>query len=324
MSWCGGGEISPTPGVECRVLAIHGYTLAPGSCPPSPGLAPCAILIWMSSEFVRYSAVTPNRPDATCLTALRRTGSCNRSESSPPSPVFDFAPSRFIAMARVSCASALIEPYDIAPVLNRLTISLTGSTSSMPTGSRSLAKENSPRRVISRSDCSSTRCVYCLKTSYRPDRVECCSRNTVSGSNRCGSPSRRHWYSPPISRVRCAGRIPSAGYAFRCRRLTSSAITSSPTPPSRDDVPVKYRSTSSCDRPVASKICAPVYDATVDTPIFDITLRTPLQSDFTRFLTACSGSVPGRYVARRARSSTDSSARYGLTAPAPYPISRAT
>ena len=27
MSWCGGGEIRPTPGVECRTSATHGYTL---------------------------------------------------------------------------------------------------------------------------------------------------------------------------------------------------------------------------------------------------------------------------------------------------------
>ncbi len=114
MSWCGGGEISPTPGVEYRVLAIHGYTLLPGSWPPSPGLAPCAILICRSSALTRYSLVTPNRPLATCLTADRRrspfASGLNRSGSSPPSPVFDRAPSRFIAMARVSCASAEIEP----------------------------------------------------------------------------------------------------------------------------------------------------------------------------------------------------------------------
>ena len=41
---------------------------------------------------------------------------------------------RFIAMASVSCASALIEPYDIAPVEKRLTIDSTGSTSSSGTG----------------------------------------------------------------------------------------------------------------------------------------------------------------------------------------------
>src|ERR1700735_2224421 len=46
-------------------------TLRPGNWPPSPGLAPCAILICSTSALTRYSAVTPNRPDATCLIAER-------------------------------------------------------------------------------------------------------------------------------------------------------------------------------------------------------------------------------------------------------------
>ena len=37
MSWCGGGEISPTPGVEKRVRAIHG-DLAAGKLTALPGL----------------------------------------------------------------------------------------------------------------------------------------------------------------------------------------------------------------------------------------------------------------------------------------------
>jgi hypothetical protein len=61
----------PTPGMEWRIFAMYSDTLCPGSCPPSPGLAPWAILIWMSSAFTRYSAVTPNRPAATCLMADR-------------------------------------------------------------------------------------------------------------------------------------------------------------------------------------------------------------------------------------------------------------
>ena len=85
--------------------------------------------------------------------------------------------------------------------------------------------------------------------------------------------------------------MPPRGYAVACRRATSSAITSSSTPPSLEAVPVKYLSTTACDRPTASKICAPVYDATVETPILDITLRTPLPSALMRFLTATSGSV---------------------------------
>ena len=63
--------------------------------------------------------------------AERRAGSYSRSGSSPPSPVLDLPPSWFMAMARVSCASWEMEPYDMAPVENRLTISETGSTSSI-------------------------------------------------------------------------------------------------------------------------------------------------------------------------------------------------
>ncbi len=104
--------------------ATHGYTLWPGSCPPSPGLAPWAILIWMSSALTRYSLVTPKRPLATCLIDDRLESPSaigrKRSGSSPPSPVLDLAPSRFIAIARVSWASCEIEPYDIAPVEKRL------------------------------------------------------------------------------------------------------------------------------------------------------------------------------------------------------------
>ena len=68
----------------------------------------------MSSAFTKYSLVTPNRPDATCLIALRLESpfesGMKRSGSSPPSPVLLLAPMRFIAMAKVSCASWLIEP----------------------------------------------------------------------------------------------------------------------------------------------------------------------------------------------------------------------
>src|ERR1044071_8495609 len=40
MSWWGGGEIRPTPGVVCRTDPMYSSTLWPGSWPPSPGLAP--------------------------------------------------------------------------------------------------------------------------------------------------------------------------------------------------------------------------------------------------------------------------------------------
>ena len=98
--------MSPTPGVEWRTEAMRRSTLCPGNCPPSPGLAPCAILICIMSELARYSVVTPKRPEATCLMAERRESpfsiGLKRADSSPPSPVFDLPPMRFIAMARVS------------------------------------------------------------------------------------------------------------------------------------------------------------------------------------------------------------------------------
>ena len=58
--------------------------------------------------------MTPKRPEATCLIALFLLSPLGsglyRSGSSPPSPVLDLPPSRFMAIARVSCASAEIEP----------------------------------------------------------------------------------------------------------------------------------------------------------------------------------------------------------------------
>ena len=70
--------------------------------------------------------MTPNRPDATCLMALffeSPFGSGSyRAGSSPPSPVLLLPPIRFMAMASASCASWLMEPYDMAPVLKRARI----------------------------------------------------------------------------------------------------------------------------------------------------------------------------------------------------------
>src|SRR4029078_6652148 len=125
MSWCGGGEIRPTPGVEWRTLAMVLSAFGPGNWPPSPGLAPCAILICIMSELTRYSVVTPKRPEATCLIADRIELPFGRgfetSASSPPSPVLDLPPIRFMAIASVVCASREIDPNDIAPEAQRLT-----------------------------------------------------------------------------------------------------------------------------------------------------------------------------------------------------------
>ena len=133
MSWCGGGEISATPGRVWRMRAISAVTLWPGSWPPSPGLEPCAILIWSSCANAAYSGVTPKRPDAICLIG-EFDSERNRSRSSPPSPVFAFAPMRLSASPISSCASGESAPRDMAPPEKRRTTSATGSTSSSGTG----------------------------------------------------------------------------------------------------------------------------------------------------------------------------------------------
>jgi hypothetical protein len=69
--------------------------------------------------------------------------------------VFDLPPIWFIAIASVVCASRLIDPNDMAPVENRLTISAAGSTSSSGTGLRPAASavriSNRPRMAFIRS-----------------------------------------------------------------------------------------------------------------------------------------------------------------------------
>ena len=102
--------------------------------------------------------LTPKRPEATCLIAERRESpfvAAKRTGSSPPSPVFDWPPMRFIAIASVSCASRESEPSDIAPVEKRLTISLAGSTSSSGIAAvlgeaeaQQAAQRQPPRRVV--------------------------------------------------------------------------------------------------------------------------------------------------------------------------------
>src|SRR3954465_11885494 len=101
MSWCGGGEISATPGCVWRSRAISAVTLWPGGWPPPPGFEPCAILIWSSSAKAAYSLVTPKRPEAICL-ILELRSVRNRAGSSPPSPEFERAPRLLKAWAIAS------------------------------------------------------------------------------------------------------------------------------------------------------------------------------------------------------------------------------
>ncbi len=241
---------------------MYSETLCPGNWPPSPGFAPCAILICNWSALARYSAVTPNRPEATCLIAERRLSPSfsgistsmrlapitlaivspaptfsKRFGSSPPSPVFDLPPMRFMAMASVACASVEIEPSDIAPVAKRLTISLADSTSSSGTGGAAGLSSNSPRKVMCRRVWSLISLAYSLYVSYLPERVACCSLAITSGVHMWSSPRTRKAYSPPASSM--VDSTWSGEKAARCTRTASSATSAKPIPSICVEVPVK-------------------------------------------------------------------------------------
>ena len=151
----------------------------------------------MSSALTKYSVVTPKRPEATCLIAERSgffvpSGSgLNRTASSPPSPVFDFAPIAFIATANVECASYEILPNDIAPVAKRFTMSVAVSTSSIGMGVFANLKSIKPRSVNKPSDCSSISRENSEKVSALFERTACCNREIVVGVQICFSPRTR-------------------------------------------------------------------------------------------------------------------------------------
>ncbi len=146
---------------------MRSVTFIPGNCPPSPGFAPWATLISSSSHWLRYSAVTPKRPEATCLIlaeGLSPLGSGWKcAGSSPPSPLSDFAPMRFIATFSVLCASGLSAPSDIPGVTKRLRIDVMLSTSSNGTGAPSGLIASKSRRWIGGFAC--IRAEYCFHRS---------------------------------------------------------------------------------------------------------------------------------------------------------------
>ncbi len=150
--------------------------------------------------------------------------------------MFDRPPSRFIAIASVSCASRDSEPSDIAPVTKRLTISAAGSTSSsgIPPSSGN-RKAISPRIVRRRALSALTVCAYCSYVSKPPSRTACWSSAIVSGFHWWNSPSRLQANNPTTGSSSSA--VP--GYARAWRASISSASVSIPIPPIRDGVPVK-------------------------------------------------------------------------------------
>ena len=55
-------------------------------------------------------------------------------------------------------------------------------------------------------------------------------------------------------------------------------MSSIPTPPTSEGVPVKWAAMTSSATPTASKSCAPWYERSVEMPILERILRTPLPS----------------------------------------------
>ena len=100
------------------------------------------------SPFLSLISLSIKLRPITLATVLSLSSVKKRFASSPPSPVFDLPPIRFIAIANVVCASVEIDPNDIAPVAKRLTISLADSTSSMGIALSLVFNLNNPRKVI--------------------------------------------------------------------------------------------------------------------------------------------------------------------------------
>ncbi|EWS65589.1 hypothetical protein Y695_01161 [Hydrogenophaga sp. T4] len=164
-----------------------------------------------------------------------------------------------MATASVAWASVEMEPSDMAPVAKRLTISFAGSTSSMEIALLgSILNSNRPRSVMWRLLWSLMIWAYSLYVFQLLARVLCCSLAMASGVHMCSSPRARQAYSPPVSSM-----VASTGLSLKaalCMRMASSAISNTPMPPTRLDVPEKYLSTVSLLRPMASNSWAPQYD----------------------------------------------------------------
>ena len=127
-------------------------TLWPGQLPAFAGLRALRDLdlqLVGVDQVVRGDAEAAGRDLLDGAAPNRRCVALKRSSRSPPSPVLLLPPMRFMAMARFSWASPLIEPKLIAPVAKRLTISVAGSTSSIGIGLSLSTSSHMPRRVMS-------------------------------------------------------------------------------------------------------------------------------------------------------------------------------
>ena len=135
MSWCGGGEIRPTPGVEWRIFADVLVDLVAGQLAALAGLR---ALGHLDLQLVGVDEVVRGHAEAA------RGHLLDRRAARVAVRVGREAARVLPALARVRLAAEAvhrdrerlvrlgeIEPSDIAPVAKRLTISLAGSTSSI-------------------------------------------------------------------------------------------------------------------------------------------------------------------------------------------------
>jgi hypothetical protein len=143
---------------------------------------------------VRYSdrdAETSRRDllDGRALRSRRPAGP-KRFGSSPPSPVFDLPPMRFIAMASASCASFEIEPRAHRARAKRLTISFADSHFVEGDARRALEADQAAQRAA-----HALVLVHVLREGPVRALVVAASRLLISsierGSHMCFSPSER-------------------------------------------------------------------------------------------------------------------------------------
>ena len=168
MSWCGGGLISPTPGVECRVLRDPRVDLGAGQL---AALARLGALRHLDLDVVGVGEVERGDAEAAGGDLLDRRAALGVQQAvdvlaalagvgAGLEPVHRDRERLVRLLAdRAVAHRAGVEPLDdLADRLDLLDRHRRAAGSPPPSS-------NSPRSVISRSDCSSTRRVYCLKMS---------------------------------------------------------------------------------------------------------------------------------------------------------------
>ncbi len=202
MSWCGGGEIRLDARRRVPGLGDPGVDLVPQAVArPRPGLAPWAILICRSSALTRYSAGHAE-PAARHLLDRRPAQVTVSIDGVPVGVLAAFAGvgaaaepvhrdrQRLVRLGRqrpVRHRPGAEPPHD-----RRDRLDLVKRDRRRAGAARaSIVDAPDPRAarasVIRRADWSSISLLYCRKIACWPDRVACCSLNTASGLNRCGS-----------------------------------------------------------------------------------------------------------------------------------------